>query len=121
MRRGDAEYAAALEAAEEILLDWVTRPFQPLYYSRLSDMLTDRGHAVPAHEGPMPYLLEDATRAHGGKDMPMLSAVVVLRETGRPSGGFFKLARQQPFERPGDDTALWLAELAWLEREHRTA
>ncbi|MEU3569609.1 hypothetical protein AB0E96_14445 [Kitasatospora sp. NPDC036755] len=66
----------------------------------------------------MPYLLEDCTRLHGGKEAPMLSAVVVRKDTGKPSGGFFKLARQKPFLRPGGDDALWVAELAWLEREY---
>ncbi|MFD4394210.1 hypothetical protein [Kitasatospora sp. NPDC058478] len=121
MRRGDGEYSAALGAMEGVLLDWVARPFQPLYYSQLSGMLADQGHAVPPHDGPMPYLLEDCTRLHGGREAPMLSAVVVLKETKRPSSGFFKLARQKPFLRPGDDVALWLAELAWLERVHAAA
>ncbi|RGD59491.1 hypothetical protein DR950_18335 [Kitasatospora xanthocidica] len=118
MQRGDAEYAAALEAMEGILLDWVTRPFRPLYYSDLSSMLVGDGHPVPAHDGPMPYLLEDCTRLHGGKEAPMLSAVVVRKGKERPSAGFFKLARAVPFLRRGADEPLWLAELAWLERTY---
>jgi hypothetical protein len=104
---------------EGILLDWVRRPFQPLFYSQLSDMLADQGHVVPAHDGPMPYLLEDCTRLHGDQRRPMLSAVVVLKGTGMPSGGFFKLARSSDFARSGDDEAVWIAELDRLQKEYR--
>jgi hypothetical protein len=99
-------------------LDWVRWPFQPLFYSQLSDMLADQGHVVPAHDGPMPYLLEDCTRMHGDQRRPMLSAVVVLRETGRPSGGFFKLARSSDFARRGDDGAIWIGALGRLQEEY---
>ncbi len=118
MRRGDEEYEAALSAMEQILLGWVARPFRPLYYSHLSELLAGQGHNVPAHDGPMPYLLEDCTRLHSDGAKPMLSAVVVLKGRDRPSNGFFTLARQQPFLREGDDEKLWIAELEHLEREY---
>jgi hypothetical protein len=31
--------------------------------------------------------------------MPLLSALVVPKDTGLPSGGFFKLARRAPYKR----------------------
>ncbi len=60
----------------------------------------------------MPYLLEDASvQESPDGSLPLLSALVVLKETGRPSGGFFKLARRAPYQRSGDDTELWIREL----------
>ncbi|MER6624190.1 hypothetical protein [Streptomyces sp. NPDC000931] len=41
-----------------------------------------------------------------------LNAVAdMLRETGRPFGGFSEPARRAPSERPGDDTESWVEEI----------
>ncbi|GAA2449734.1 hypothetical protein [Streptomyces macrosporus] len=67
----------------------------------------------------MPYLLEDASlRESPDGQLPMLSALVVLRETGRPSGGFFKLARSAPYLRKGDDVTLWTEEIRALAKHY---
>jgi len=115
MRRGDEAYNAALEDMGEILLDWVTKPYAPLYYSHLSRLLADRGHTVPAHEGPMRLLLDDCSRQHSDGDAPLLSAVVVLMGDEVPSSGFYKLARSAPFNRPGSDEEVWMNELKKLQ------
>ena len=115
MRRGDADYEAALEAMEEILLDWTSRPYRPLYYSDLSRMLAAKEHNVPPHEGPMRLLLDDASRRHSSGEEGLISAVVVLKGDDVPSGGFYKLARSAPFNRRGDDQFIWLEELKRLK------
>ena len=117
MKVGDAEYSAALEDLLDILQDWATREYQPLFYSDVAEKLGDRGHNVPAYEGPLPYLLEDCTKilSPTGKE-PMVSALVVLKETWRPSTGFFKLARRDPYLRKGTDDEIWLAEIGRLTR-----
>lgn len=119
MRKDTVEYEQALDAVVEILRAHARRGATPVQYGRLSDELQRLGHAVPPHEGPMPYLLEDASAA-GSPDgsLPLLSALVVLKESGRPSTGFFRLGRRAPYHRPGDDTELWVNELRDLARQY---
>jgi hypothetical protein len=53
-------------------------------YGELSTELARGGHHVPAREGPVPYLLEDASvRESTDGPLPLLSALVVLKDTGR--------------------------------------
>lgn len=55
----------------------------------------------------MSCLLEDASvRESPDGSSPLLSALVVLKDTGWPSSGFFKLARRAPYRRTGDDVVL---------------
>ncbi|MEU5165869.1 MULTISPECIES: hypothetical protein [Streptomyces] len=115
MRKNTPEYEQALDAVVDILRERARAGAAPLSYGDLSAELAGRRHRVPAHEGPMPYLLEDASvRESPDGSLPLLSALVVLRETGRPSGGFFKLARRAPYMRSGDDTELWIEEIKQL-------
>ncbi|MFD7767329.1 hypothetical protein [Streptomyces sp. NPDC059787] len=112
MKKDTLEYEQALDAVVDVLRERARAGAAPLTYGDLSSELARRGHHVPAFEGPMPYLLEDASvRESPDGSLPLLSALVVLRETGQPSGGFFKLARRAPYERPGDDMQLWIEEI----------
>lgn len=119
MNRGSLEYEDALASMVEILRQRARAGLGPITYGDLSDELARRGHVVPAHEGPMPLLLEDATE-QGSPDgsLPMLSAMVVLKDTRSPSAGFYKLARKAPYRRSGDDLTLWIAEMTALERHY---
>lgn len=112
MQKDTLEYENALDAVIDILRAHARSGGTPLQYGQLSTELARLGHHVPAHEGPMPYLLEDASvRESLDGSLPLLSALVVLKETGWPSSGFFKLARRAPYGRSGDNTALWTLEL----------
>lgn len=100
MQKNTLEYENALHAVVEILLTRARRGTTPLTYGDLSAELAQLGHAVPAHEGPMPHLLEDASvRESPDRSRPLLSCLVVLKDTRWPSGGFFKLARRSPYSR----------------------
>ncbi|MGW0610721.1 hypothetical protein [Streptomyces sp. NPDC002788] len=119
MRKGSAEYEQALDAMVGILRDRARQGAETVQYSQLSAELERLGHHVPPREGPMPYLLEDASAQQSPDgSLPLLSALVVLKETGRPSAGFFRLARRAPYRRPGDDTELWVNELKSLARQY---
>ncbi|MEU6367447.1 hypothetical protein ABZ876_17345 [Streptomyces sp. NPDC046931] len=119
MRKGSHEYEQALDALVGILRDRARQGAEPLQYGQLSNELQRLGHPVPAHEGPMPHLLEDASaRENPDGSLPMLSALVVLQETRIPSGGFFKLARRAPYRRSGDEVELWVNELKALAAHH---
>jgi hypothetical protein len=119
LKKDTLEYQQALDAVVDVLRERARTGAAPLSYSDLSAELARLGHQVPAYEGAMPYLLEDASsRESPDGSLPLLSALVVLRETGRPSGGFFKLARRAPYLRPGDDTELWIEEIKRLGRHY---
>lgn len=119
MRKGTLEYEQALDAVIGILRSRARQGAAPFSYSDLSSELAQLGHHVPAHEGPMPYLLEDASvRESPDGSLPLLSALVVLKDSGWPSGGFFKLARRAPYKRPGDDVVLWTQEIRKLAEHY---
>ncbi|MFF0557973.1 hypothetical protein [Streptomyces sp. NPDC004266] len=119
MQKGTLEYEQALEAVIEILRSRARQGAAPIPYGDLSGELARLGHYVPAHEGPMPYLLEDASvRESPDGSLPLLSALVVLKDSGWPSGGFFKLARRTPYKRPGDDVLLWTEEIKKLAKHY---
>ncbi|MEU0083156.1 hypothetical protein [Streptomyces sp. NPDC006274] len=112
MQKDTPEYEQALDAVVDILRERAGAGGAPLPYGDLSRELARRGHHVPAHEGPMSCLLEDASvRESPDGSPPLLSALVLLKDSGHPSGGFFKLARRSPYKRPGDDTELWIEEI----------
>jgi len=120
MQKDSPEYGHALDTVIEILRDHARRDATPLRYGDLSLELARLGHYVPAHEGAMPYLLEDASvRESPDGSLPLLSALVVLKDTGWPSGGFFKLARRAPYSRSGDNLELWTRELKDLAAFYR--
>ncbi|WP_307709462.1 hypothetical protein [Streptomyces sp. V1I6] len=117
MQKDTPEYEQALDAVVDILQGHARAGAAPLSYGDLSTELARRGHHVPAYEGPMPYLLEDASvQESPDGSLPLLSALVVLRDTGHPSSGFFKLARRAPYKRQGDDMELWIREINQLAR-----
>lgn len=119
MQKGTLEYEQALEAVIEILRSRARQGAAPIPYGDLSSELARLGHHVPAHDGPMPYLLEDASvRESPDGSLPLLSALVVLKDSGWPPGGFFKLARRAPYKRASDDVLLWTREIEKLERHY---
>ncbi|RDS63955.1 hypothetical protein [Streptomyces sp. M7] len=121
MQKGTLEYEEALEAVIEILRSRARQRAVPIRYGDLSSEVARRGHHVPAHEGAMPYLLEDASvRESPDGSLPLLSALVVLKDTGWPSTGFFKLARRAPYKRQGDDVVLWTREIEKLAEHYAT-
>ena len=124
MKRGDSDYEAALQAVVEILRDRARSGCQPLTYGDLSALLLAGHHAVPACQGPLPFLLEHASvQDCPDGDRPLISALVVLQDELRPSTGFFKLARRPPYAatRKGDNESIWVKELESLRREYNAS
>ncbi|MER5465902.1 hypothetical protein ABT010_35645 [Streptomyces sp. NPDC002668] len=106
----------------EILQERARSGCRPLTYGKLSAMLISAQHQVPAYQGPLPFLLEDASvqESQGGR-RPLISALVVLQDEKRPSAGFYKLAKRAPYLRRGDDLAIWINELQALQGEYGTS
>jgi hypothetical protein len=124
VKRGDSDYEAALEAVVDILKDRALSGCEPMTYGDLSAQLIAGRHDVPAYQGPLPFLLEDASvQESPDGDKPLISALVVLQDERRPSTGFFKLARRLPYAatRKGDNDTIWIMELKALRREYNVS
>ncbi|MFC6067496.1 hypothetical protein [Streptomyces ochraceiscleroticus] len=105
MKRTDADYQDAVQAAVDILRERA-RQARDISYGDLSAELTARGFTgVTPHHGIMSYLLKDVC-LYDNEDgrAPMLSVLVVNKASRVPSEQFSVLARGLPFSRPGDWT-----------------
>ena len=65
----------------------------------------------PAHRKEMAKILADICTYEQSQGRPMLSAVVVRKDTSLPGTGFFKLARQLGLHGEGDDLDFFRQEL----------
>ncbi|MFG2845706.1 hypothetical protein ACGF12_21400 [Kitasatospora sp. NPDC048296] len=118
MRQGDAEYLAALDETVEILRRWAREGRSDGWYKSLSEELKANGHGVH-YRGPIiSLLLGDACRSDSQGRDPMLSAIVILKATGRPAGQFFELAKGAPFHRTAADWT-WEQERARVFARYR--
>ena len=64
-------------------------------------------------------LLGDVSRRAFDEGAPLLSVVVLGKETGRPGHGFFDLARERGFDVPVDldtEEGFWLSQLQQVHR-----
>jgi hypothetical protein len=64
-------------------------------------------------------LLGDVSRRTFDEGAPLLSAVVVTKDTGRPGGGFYDLARELGFDVPDERFAEDLFWAGHLDEVHR--
>ncbi len=123
MRVDSLQFENAAQVCREILIEVAAKdencPDALITYGTLSQRLAHRGYAIPPHEGPMPHLLERASRLEHAQGRGLISALVVMADTHLPGQGFFKLARSKPFVRSGDDITLWLTECRRLRTEHK--
>ncbi|MFC5854586.1 hypothetical protein ACFPZI_23150 [Streptomyces chlorus] len=118
MRRDDAEYMAALDETVEILRRWAREGRTDGWYKSLSEELKAKEHSVH-YRGPIiSFLLGDACRRDSQGLEPMLSAIVILKATGRPAGQFFELANGAPFHRTAADWT-WEQERARVFARYR--
>jgi hypothetical protein len=56
-------------------------------------------------------VLDAINRAENAEGRPLLTAVVVIKETGMPGSGFFAYARELGLHTGSDDRAFWESEL----------
>lgn len=118
MRQGDAEYAAALDETMEILRRWAREGRTDGWCKSLSEELKAKGHNV-RYRGPIiSLLLGDTCRRDSEGLAPMLSAIVILKATGRPAGQFFEPANGAPFHRTAADWT-WEQEHARVFARYR--
>lgn len=86
----ESDWAAAKEEVKLILGDRVRQGFGPISYGELArQILVVEFHA---HDPNLVELLRQVSMEEDLEGRGMLTAMVVLSETGRPGGGFFTLA-----------------------------
>jgi hypothetical protein len=125
MRVDDDEYNRAVEASRERLhvaaLVPDGKPGCTLTYKELSLWLRAT-HQVRVHwRGRLISLMleEVCRREHEDGRQSLLSALVVLRQTGLPAAMFFDLAERAPYSRRvGDPKTFWSAECQRIRAEH---
>ena len=97
----------------------------PALYDRLHQTARQRGTAFYSEIAPLlaiytgdPYfgarvgrVLDDVNRAEHAAGRPLLSAVVIAKDTGMPGEGFFTCARNLKRYAGRDDLAYWVEEL----------
>ncbi|TLQ44907.1 hypothetical protein [Streptomyces marianii] len=88
------------------------------WYKSLSQELKANGHSVHYRGRIISLLLGDACRRDSLGLEPMLSAIVVLKATGRPAGQFFELTKGAPFSRTAADST-WEQERARVFARYR--
>lgn len=94
----------------EIIKGWATDG-RPDTYGRLSEELRDAGYSVPPRGTLMSNLLEAACRVEAARDVPvMLTAIVVNKQSKRPSEQFEVLAKTEPFRRGDQPDWTWETE-----------
>ncbi|MFG2169480.1 DUF7662 domain-containing protein [Micromonospora chersina] len=109
MRAGEPEFEQPVEVSVAILREAARNSRDDsdalLTYRQLSDLLAQHGLQVPYHDGPMPYILEEASLRGHAADRGMVSALVVKQgRAGKPttpSGGLYRVAQRRPFRRKG--------------------
>lgn len=104
MRRGSLEWEQLVDEITAVLVEVAAqRAGHPhpglITYRALTRRLST---PLPYHEGPLPHLLADVSRRQGETGAPLLSALVVLEETGEPGAGFFTLAAELGRTVPSD-------------------
>lgn len=77
-------------------------------YSDLTKAIT--AISLDPHGTHLTHLLDEISRDEHAAGRGMLTALVVLKETGSPGPGFFKLAKQLGYKF-SDELAFWLSEL----------
>jgi hypothetical protein len=88
----------------------LARHCETAYYSDIAHLLgiDTRGPAFGAQVG---RLLDAVNRAEHAAGRPLLSAVVIAKQTGMPGNGFFTGARALGVHTGHDDRAYWQEEL----------
>jgi hypothetical protein len=97
----------------------------PALYDRLHEIAPQGGTVYYSEVAPLigidtgdPYfgarvgrVLDEMNHAERAAGRPLLSAVVIAKETGKPGEGFFTCARELKRYAGRDDLAYWVQEL----------
>jgi hypothetical protein len=123
MKVGDADFDATVEAVLEILHEVASHgendPAGIITYMQLSQRLrAEHDIDVPYHRGPLPHVLGEASKREHENERGMISVLVVEQDTLMPSNGFYRIAREAPFNRRGSDEEIWLNESRRIRMEH---
>jgi hypothetical protein len=91
-------------------LQTIARERDTVYYSELAPLLgIDTGD--PHFAARIGRILDEVNYAEHAAGRPLLSAVVISKDTGMPGEGFFTCARDLRRYTGRDDLAYWVEEL----------
>jgi hypothetical protein len=91
-------------------LQQIARERETVYYSEIAPVLgIDTGD--PYFGVRIGRILDEVNHAEHAAGRPLLSAVVIAKETGMPGEGFFTCARDLRRYSVRDDLAYWVEEL----------
>jgi hypothetical protein len=91
-------------------LQEIARQGGTVYYSEVAPLLgIDTGD--PYFGARVGRVLDEMNYAEHAAGRPLLSAVVIAKDTGMPGEGFFTCARNLRRYAEGDDLAYWVEEL----------
>lgn len=114
-----ADWERAVDELTQLLADVAHRGCTTTYSEVTPKLRTIR-------LGPDSYafhaLLGDVSRRAFDEGAPLLSVVVIGKETGRPGNGFIDLARELGFNVPNDwdgEERFWLSQLDQVHRWRR--
>ena len=113
----EALWAEAKEQARTILAELAAaRSDSTIFYADLTTRIT--AIRFNYHEPAFHMLLDQISREEHAAGRGMLSVLVVGKETGRPGGGFFKMAKAvDPSVK--DPEALFVREFNTVRAAHR--
>jgi hypothetical protein len=123
MKVGDDDFNEAVDAVLGILHEVATYEENDLEgtitYMQLSERLrAEHNIDVPYYMGPLPHILGEASKREYENGRGMISVLVVEQDSRMPSSGFYRIARESPFNRRGDDVQIWLNESRRVRTEH---
>jgi hypothetical protein len=103
----DAQWQSAVAEATTILIESARSDLGYMTYSDLALRL--RSITIGYHDPAMDYLLTQVSTEEHEATRPLLSAVVLHVDDGRPGKGFYDLARELSFD-VSDREAFWVSE-----------
>ena len=103
----DAQWQSAVAEATRILIESARSDLGYITYSDLAARL--RSITIGYHDPAMDYLLTQVSTEEHDAARPLLSAVVLHIDDGRPGKGFYDLARELSFD-VSDREAFWVSE-----------
>ena len=95
------------EQIREVLIN-AAKQNNTIFYNEVGKVV-ELDMANPGERSKLAKILDEINREEHGLGRPLLSVVVVQKESGHPGKGFFDLARELGKQKPHDDNQIFFA------------